>query len=67
MNVFHQDSADRYSAVETIPTRFGAKTMALDTKDRTIYLSTAEYEAAETDGRRRRVKPGKFCVLVVSK
>ncbi|MGD0579780.1 MAG: YncE family protein, partial [Bryobacteraceae bacterium] len=67
VNVFHQDSADKYSAVETITTQFGAKTMALDLKSKTLYLSTADYEAAETGSSRRRVKPGTFGVLVVSK
>ncbi len=67
VNVFRQDSADKYSAVETITTQFGAKTMALDLKSKTLYLSTADYEAAEAGSSRRRVKPGTFGVLVVSK
>jgi YVTN family beta-propeller protein len=67
VNLFHQDSADKYSAVETITTQFGAKTMALDLKSKTLYLSTADYDAAEPGSNRRRVKPGTFGVLVVSK
>lgn len=67
VNLFHQDSADKYSVVETITTQFGAKTMALDLKSKTLYLSTADYEAAESGSNRRRVKPGTFGVLVVSK
>jgi YVTN family beta-propeller protein len=65
VNLFHQDSPDKYNPVETITTQFGAKTMALDLKSKTLYLPTAEYEAAEAGNNRRRVKPGTFGVLVV--
>ena len=52
ISVFHQDSPDKYSAVETVKTLPRAKTMALDPKTHELYLSTAE--------------AGKFEVLVVS-
>lgn len=53
ISVFHQDSADKYSAVETVKTLPRAKTMALDPKSHQLFLSTAE--------------GGKFEVLVVGK
>jgi hypothetical protein len=53
--------------VETIPTQFGDKTTALDLKTKTLYLSTAEYEAAEAGSNCRCVKPGTFGVLLVSR
>lgn len=52
ISVFHQDSPDKYSAVETVKTLPRAKTMALDPKTHELYLSTAE--------------AGKFVVLVVA-
>jgi hypothetical protein len=60
VNVFHEDSPDKYSAVETIQTETGAKTMALDPKTHNLFLSRAEREG-------RVVKPGTFTVLVVGK
>ncbi len=51
--VFHQDSADKYSLVETVKTAPRAKTMALDSKTHRVFLSTAE--------------DGQFEVLVLEK
>lgn len=53
ISVIHQDSPDRYSAVETVKTLPRAKTMALDPKTHRLFLSTAEN--------------GQFEVLVVGK
>jgi YVTN family beta-propeller protein len=53
VTVIHQDSADKYSAVETVKTLPRAKTMALDPKTHRLFLSTAE--------------SGQFEVLVVGK
>jgi hypothetical protein len=51
--VIHQDSPDKYSAVETVKTLPRAKTMALDPKTHELFLSAAE--------------AGQFEVLVVGK
>jgi YVTN family beta-propeller protein len=42
VTVIHQDSADKYSVVETVKTLPRAKTMALDPKTHRLFLSTAE-------------------------
>lgn len=42
ISVIHEDSADKYSAVETVKTLPKAKTLALDTKTHQLFLSTAE-------------------------
>jgi YVTN family beta-propeller protein len=68
INVFHEDSADKYSAVQTVETMRGAKTMALDPKTHRLFLSSAEYEPAPAGQKGRpAVKPGTFTVLVVGK
>ena len=65
-NVFHEDSPDKVSAVQTIQTYAGAKTMALDPKTHRLFLSAAE--RVETAGKKGgAVKPGSFGVLVVGK
>jgi len=53
ITVIHEDSPDKYSAVETVKTAPRAKTMALDPKTHRLFLSTAEN--------------GQFEVLVVGK
>jgi DNA-binding beta-propeller fold protein YncE len=53
ISVFHQDSPDKYSAVQTVKTVPRAKTMALDPKTHKLFLSTSE--------------GGQFEVLVVGK
>ena len=42
ITVVHQDSPDKYSAVETVKTAPRAKTMALDPKTHRLFLSTVE-------------------------
>ena len=41
VDVFHEDSPDQYSAVQRIPTRTGAKTMALDFKTHRVFVPAA--------------------------
>jgi DNA-binding beta-propeller fold protein YncE len=57
--IFKQDSADKYSLVQTLTTQPRAKTLALDTKTHKIYLSVATYETGT-----RKVVPNSFKVLV---
>lgn len=68
INVFHEDSPDHFSAVDTIKSQLGAKTMGLDTKTHDLFLDTADFApaSASTAGRpgpQPRV-PGTFRVLV---
>jgi YVTN family beta-propeller protein len=53
ISIFHQDSPDKYSVVETVKTLPRAKTMAYDSKTQQLFLSTSE--------------SGQFMILVVSK
>lgn len=46
VHVFHEDSADKFSEVETIKTEVGAKTMGLDTKTHKLFLDTADFSPA---------------------
>jgi YVTN family beta-propeller protein len=43
VHIFHEDSPDRFSEVETVKTEYGAKTMALDSKTHNLYLTTADF------------------------
>ena len=64
IHVFHQDSPDKYSEVETVNTAFGAKTLGLDTLKHTVFVDTADFaQPARSDGRPTPI-PGTFHVLV---
>ena len=43
LHVFHEDSPDKFTVVETVFTQPGAKTMALDTKTHNLFLDTADF------------------------
>jgi DNA-binding beta-propeller fold protein YncE len=43
VHVFHEDTADKFSVVESVKTEFGAKTMGLDTKTHNIFVDTADF------------------------
>ncbi len=72
LSVVHQDSPDRYSVIQTVPTQRGARTMALDEATGKVYLVTADFGApppatAEQPHPRPALIPDSFVVLVVGK
>ncbi len=64
-----QDGHDHFTVAATIPTRKGARTMAVDGKTHLIYLPTAEFgpapEAKPGQRSRAPMMPGSFQILVV--
>ena len=46
VTVVHEDSPDKYTTVETVPTMRGARTIAVDTETHTAYVFTPEYGPA---------------------
>lgn len=64
LNILHEDSPDRLSAVGDVPTQSGARTMALDTKTHNVLLVTARYGHGSTHS---DVLPNTFVVLVIGK
>jgi YVTN family beta-propeller protein len=72
LSVLHQDSPDAYSAVQTVPTAFGARTLALDAATGRIFLATGKFRepqapTAENPHPRRIGIPGSFEVIVVGR
>jgi DNA-binding beta-propeller fold protein YncE len=67
LTVVRQDSADKYSVAQTVPTKRGARTMALDLKTHTIYLPDADFGPAPAGGGRPKIIPGTFKLLIVSR
>ena len=69
MAVFHQETPDKYTLVESVKTQAGARTMALDRKTGKVFLSVAEFgprpDPTSANPRPRPpMIPGTFAVLV---
>jgi len=58
ISIFHEDSPDKLTPVETVKTEYGAKTMALDPKTHNLYVSTSDFND------QRRPIPGTFRLLI---
>jgi hypothetical protein len=68
LTVVHEDSPDKYTVIENVPTRKYARTMAIDFKTHNIFLPIAEFEAVTPKGEEEPpMKPNTFGVLLVGK
>ena len=72
LTVVHEDSADKFSVVDTVPTQVRARTMALDTKTHQVFTVTAEFgmppaATAQQPRPRAPMVPGSFTLLAVSR
>lgn len=66
LTVIHEDSPNKYSVVQSVPTVKGARTMALDASTNTVYSVTAQYDPKPpAPNQRRAVLPGTFELLVI--
>jgi len=72
LTVIHEDSPDKFTVAENVPTQKGARTMALDPKTHNIYTVTAKFgppQAATAQNPRPRpsIQPESFVLLVLGK
>jgi DNA-binding beta-propeller fold protein YncE len=72
LHVFHLDSPDKLSLIETVKTEFGAKTMGLDTKTHNLYLTTSDFGPAPAPTEKQPnpqpvATPGTFRLLIYAK
>ena len=72
VTVVHEDGPDKYRVVETVQTKRGSKTMALDRKTHRLFLPSADFKpapAATAANPRPRpaMVPGTFAILVFGK
>lgn len=67
LTVVHEDSADKYTIVDTVSTKRSARTMGLDLKTHNIYLPGADFDAPAPGERRGKMKPGSFVILTVTR
>jgi hypothetical protein len=69
LHIFHEDSPDKLSEVETVDTEFGAKTMNIDPKTHNLFLVTSDFGAPGPPTKKhpkpeRGAVPGTFRLLV---
>jgi YVTN family beta-propeller protein len=67
LTVIKEASKDKFEVLENVPTKHGARTMALDLQTNSVYLPTADFGTAAKGERRPPMKAGTFQVLVVKK
>ncbi|HXN54296.1 MAG TPA: hypothetical protein VN943_20370 [Candidatus Acidoferrum sp.] len=46
LHIFHEDTPDKFSLVETVKTEFGARNMALDPKTHRLFIDTSDFAPA---------------------
>lgn len=71
VTVVHEDAADAYRMVQTVRTRRGARTIALDPRTHAVYTVTADFgpapaPTAENPRPRPAPVPGSFTLLVLT-
>src|SRR3989442_668516 len=67
LTVVHEDSPDKFTVVENVPTKRSARTMGLDLKTHNIFLSAADFDPPAPGERRGKMKPNSFVIVVVGK
>lgn len=72
LTVVRQESPDKFSVAENVPTQPGARTLALDSKTHNVYVVTANFgpppaATADNPHPRRAILPDTFVVLVMGK
>ena len=67
LTVVHEDSPDKFTVVDNVPTKKSARTMGLDLKTHNIFLPAADFDPPAPGERRGKMKPGSFVILVVAK
>ncbi len=69
LHIFHEDSPDKLSVVETVKTEFGAKTMGFDPKTHKLFLTTSDFGPAPAPTEKQPnpqpvATPGTFRLLI---
>jgi hypothetical protein len=72
LTVVREESRDKFSVAESVPTQQGARTMALDSKTHDVYVVSAKFgptpaATADNPHPRRAILPDSFVVLVLGK
>ena len=64
VTIYQQKSADRYEALEPLPTAISGRTMAVDPTTGRLFIAAADTELNPTAGGRPHVMPGTLRIMV---
>ena len=69
IHIYHEDSPNKLSEVETVKSEYGARTIQVDPKTHKLFLSTSDYNPPAAPSEKQphplpTAKPGNFRVLV---
>jgi DNA-binding beta-propeller fold protein YncE len=67
LTIIHEQSPEKFTVIQNLPTKKGARTQAVDQITHKIYLPTGEFAPKKTGEFRPSLIPGTFQVLVVEK
>ncbi len=72
LTVIHEDSPDHYSVVQTVTTKRGARTMAMDPDGERVYVVTADFgprpePTADHPHPRPPIVPGSFEIIAIGR
>ena len=67
LTVIHEDSPDKFTVIDSVPTKKSARTLGLDLKTHNIFLPAADFDPPAPGERRGKMKPGSFVIVVVGK
>jgi len=70
VTIIKEVSANKYTVIENVTTKRGARTITLDEKTHRLFLPTADYEPIASDApknARPKMIPGSFQILVLEK
>lgn len=72
LTIVHEDAPDKFTVVDNVKTQMSARTMSLNPKTHTIYLSAAEFGKApepttENPRPRPQMVPGSFTIVIVGR
>jgi hypothetical protein len=72
LTVVQEESPDKFTVAQNVPTQQGARTLALDSKTHNVYVVTAKFgpppaATADNPHPRRTILPDTFVVLVLNK
>ena len=64
VTIAHEDSPEKLTIMQTLPTQRGSRTMVLDPATHKIYLAAADFQKAAPGERRPKTVPGSVKILV---
>ena len=72
LSVIREESPEKFTVAESVPTQAGARTLAIDSKTHNVFVVTAKFgpppaATADNPHPRRSIVPDSFVVLVLSK